>query len=93
MFDFHHMSKSPAVFDIQKLKWMNSEYMKAMEFDTFYEMALPYIQEAITKDYDLKKKNCGSCEDKTRFPDIPRQIDFFETLPEYDPSMLMFIKK
>ena len=55
VFDFHHMSKSPAVFDIQKLKWMNSEYMKAMEFDTFYEMALPYIQEAITKDYDLKK--------------------------------------
>ena len=92
MFDFHHMSKSPAVFDIQKLKWMNSEYMKAMEFDTFYEMALPYIQEAITKDYDLKKI---AALVKTRievFPDIPGQIDFFETLPEYDPSMYVHKK-
>ena len=92
VFDFHHMSKSPAVFDIQKLKWMNSEYMKAMEFDTFYEMALPYIQEAITKDYDLKKI---AALVKTRievFPDIPGQIDFFETLPEYDPSMYVHKK-
>lgn len=92
VFDFHHMSKSPAVFDIQKLKWMNSEYMKAMDFDTFYEMALPYIQEAITKDYDLKKI---AALVKTRievFPDIPGQIDFFETLPEYDPSMYVHKK-
>ena len=92
VFDFHHMSKSPAVFDIQKLKWMNSEYMKAMEFATFYEMALPYIQEAITKDYDLKKI---AALVKTRievFPDIPGQIDFFETLPEYDPSMYVHKK-
>ena len=41
-FDYHHMSKSPAVFDINKLKWMNGEYIKAMDFDKFYERALPY---------------------------------------------------
>ena len=40
-FDYHHMSKSPAVFDINKLKWMNGEYIKAMDFDKFYERALP----------------------------------------------------
>ena len=38
-FDYHHMSKSPAVFDIQKLKWMNGEYLKAMDFDKFFEMS------------------------------------------------------
>ena len=38
-FDYHHMSKSPAVFDYTKLKWMNGEYIKAMDFDKFYEMA------------------------------------------------------
>ena len=54
-FDYRHMSKSPAVFDIVKLKWMNGEYLKAMDEDKFYEMAKPYIQEVITKDYDLKK--------------------------------------
>ncbi len=86
-FDYRHMSKSPAVFDIVKLKWMNGEYMKAMDFDTFYEMALPYIKKIITKDYDLKKI---AKMVKTRieiFPDIAEHIDFFETLPEYDTAM------
>lgn len=68
-FDYHHMSKSPAVFDTVKLKWMNGEYLKAMDFEKFYELAEPYIKEVITKDYDLKK-NCSACEDKNR--DFPR---------------------
>jgi glutamyl-tRNA synthetase len=86
-FDYHHMSKSPAVFDYTKLKWMNGEYMKKMEFDRFYEMALPYIKEVITKDLDLKKI---AEMVKTRieiFPDIRELIDFFEELPEYDIAM------
>ncbi len=57
VFDYHHMSKSPAVFDIQKLKWMNGEYMKAMDEDKFYEMALPYIKQVITKDYHHMSKS------------------------------------
>ena len=46
-FDYHHISKSPAVFDMTKLRWMNGEYMKAMDDEKFYEMALPYIQKTI----------------------------------------------
>ena len=87
VFDYHHMSKSPAVFDIQKLKWMNGEYMKAMDEDKFYEIALPYIKQVITKDLDLKKIAHMA---KTRIevlPDIPALIDFFEAVPEYDVSM------
>lgn len=86
-FDYHHLSKSPAVFDYTKLKWMNGEYIKAMDFDAFYERALPYLKEAISKELDLKK--IGQMV-KTRieiFPDIPEMVDFFETLPEYDPQM------
>jgi glutamyl-tRNA synthetase len=86
-FDYHHISKSPAVFDTVKLRWKNGEYMKAMDFDKFYEMALPYIKEVITKDYDLKKI---AAMVKTRieiFPDIKEHIDFFEELPDYDTAM------
>ena len=54
-FDYHHMNKSPAVFDMGKLRWMNGEYIKAMDFDKFFERALPYLKEAIHKDLDLKK--------------------------------------
>ena len=86
-FDYHHMSKSPAVFDYTKLKWMNGEYMKAMDFDKFYEMAEPYIKQVITKDLDLKKI---AEMVKTRievFPDICDHIDFFEELPDYSIDM------
>ena len=87
VFDYRHISKAPSVFDYTKLKWMNGEYIKAMDFDTFYEMALPYLQQAVTKNYDLKKI---AAMVKTRieiFPDIPSLIDFFEELPEYDTAI------
>ena len=76
-FDYHHISKSPAVFDITKAKWMNGEYIKA----------LPVIKSVVTKDYDLTKI---AELVKTRievFPDIKEKIDFFEELPEYDTAM------
>lgn len=86
-FDYHHISKSPAVFDYTKLKWMNGEYMKAMDFDRFYEMAEPYLKEVLTKEFDLRKI---AAMVKTRieiFPDIREMVDFFEELPEYDVQM------
>ena len=86
-FDYHHMSKSPAVFDINKLKWMNAEYLKAMDFDKFYELAEPYIKKVITKDYDLKKIASLIKSRIEILPDIKDQIDFFEAVPEYDTAM------
>ncbi len=86
-FDYKRIGKSPAVFDMGKLKWMNGEYIKAMDNEKFYELAMPYIKDVISKPLDLKK-----IADlvKTRieiFPDIREHIDFFEELPEYDPAM------
>ena len=86
-FDYHHMSKSPAVFDINKLKWMNGEYLKAMDFDKFYELTEPYIKKVITKDYDLKKIASLIKSRIEILPDIKDQIDFFEAVPEYDTAM------
>ena len=86
-FDYTRINKSPSVFDMNKLKWMNGEYIKAMDFDRFYDMAVPYIKETIKKDLDLKKI---AAMVKTRievFPDIAGLIGFFETLPEYDIAM------
>ncbi len=86
-FDYHNISKSPAVFDMVKLRWMNGEYIKAMDPDAFFEKAEPYLRRVIHKDLDLHKI---AAMVKTRievFPDIEEQVDFFETLPEYDVSM------
>lgn len=86
-FDYRHMSKSPAVLDVTKLRWMNGEYMKAMDPDVFYEMAEPYIRKTVTKDYDLKKIAALVQTRIETFPDIAGHIDFFEELPEYDVAM------
>ena len=86
-FDYHRISKSPAVFDITKLKWMNGEYMKAMDFDKFYEMAEPYLKEYIKGDYDLKKIAKMVQTRIEIFPDIKDHVDFFDAVPEYDSSM------
>ena len=91
-FDYHRISKSPAVFDMVKLRWMNVEYMKKMDDDKFYEMALPYLKEVITRDLDFHKI---AAMVKTRievFPDIKDQVDFFEKVPEYETSMYVHKK-
>ena len=83
-FDYKKINKSPSVFDINKLKWMNGEYIKAMDNEKFYELALPYVKEVITKDLDL---NNIMDMVKTRievFPEIGEMIDFFQEMPEYD---------
>ena len=91
-FDYRRMSKSPAVFDYTKLRWMNGEYLKAMDFDRFYGMAEPYLKAALTKGQDLQKI---ARMVKTRievFLDIAEMVDFFEELPDYDPQIYVHKK-
>lgn len=86
-FDYRRISKSPAIFDIQKLRWMNSEYIKNMDFDKFYEVVLPVMKKVITRDVDFTKI---AAMVKTRieiFSDVNELIDFFEVVPEYDVAM------
>jgi glutamyl-tRNA synthetase len=86
-FDYHHMSKSPAVFDMVKLGWMNGEYMKKMDDATFVEMATPYVKEVVKKDLDVAKI-CALVKTRIEtFKDIAAHIDFFEELPDYDIAM------
>ena len=86
-FDYTHINKAPAVFDIVKLRWMNGEYLKSMDFEKYYELALPYIKEVITGDIDTRRV---AALVKTRIEtlvDIKGIIDFFEALPDYDIEM------
>ena len=86
-FDYTRINKSPAVFDYGKLKWMNGEYIKAMDDEAFYGKALPVIASVVKRECDMKK-----IADlvKTRievFPDIAALVDFFEEVPEYDNEL------
>ena len=86
-FDYRNINKSPAVFDMVKLRWMNGEYIKKMDGDEFYRIAEPYIKAVVKRDIDT-----GRIAElvKTRIEtlcDIGEKIDFFEELPEYDVEM------
>ena len=91
-FDYHHMSKTPAVFDMTKLRWMNGEYLKKMDFDKFYEMALPHMKEVVSRNVNFEKL---ASMIKTRieiWADIKDQIDFIEQVPDYDINMYVHKK-
>ncbi len=86
-FDYTHINKSPAVFDMAKLRWMNGEYIKNMDSDKYYELILPYVKEVVQKDYDLKKIADLIKSRMETLLDARDMIDFFEELPDYDTAM------
>lgn len=87
-FDMAGLSKSPAIFDIKKLTWMNSEYLKAMDFDKFYALAEPKLKEALgDTDLDLKKIAALLQKRLETLNDIHGLVEFFKTLPEYGTEL------
>ena len=88
LFDYNRISKSPAVLDMQKLRWMNGKYIEKMPDDKYLELAMPFINETITKDIDKTKI---AMLVKTRievFPDIPAKIKFFDEIDNsYDKNL------
>lgn len=87
-FDVDGISKSPAIFDIVKLNYINSEYIKALSPDEFHEMALPWIRQTVKRE-DVDTKFIASVlQNRTEvLNQIPEQIDFIDELPEYDIEM------
>ena len=86
-FDYKRVNKSPAVFDMVKLRWMNGEYIKNMDYDAYKKYALPYVNQAVKRDVD-KDKILELMKTRIEvFTDIPEKIDFFDELPEYDVAM------
>ena len=86
-FDYRRINKSPSVFDVAKLRWMNGEYIKKLDPGTFYQMALPYLKEAVPEDLDLKKIAAMTQSRIETFPDAAEMVGFFREVPEYDCSM------
>ena len=92
-FDLSGISKSPAIFDPEKLKYINSEYIRALSHDEFKEHAMPFIRQAVTRDdvdFDIL---CNVLQPRTEFfADIPDKLSFIDRRPDIDPD-LYFSKK
>ncbi|MDE6032202.1 MAG: glutamate--tRNA ligase, partial [Oscillospiraceae bacterium] len=83
-FDLDGISKSPAIFDPQKLKAINANYVRALPAEEFSKIAVPYIRQTCKReDIDLELL-CSVLQPRAElFTDIPEQVDFIDALPEY----------
>ena len=92
-FDISGISKSPAVFDINKLRWMNAEYMKKLTPEEFFTKAEPWLKKAVTSPaIDLRKVAAlvqSRCE---ILSDLPERVDFLDRLPEYETELYVHKK-
>lgn len=91
-FDMKRISKSPAIFDIDKLTWMNGVYLREMSVDEFYEVAKPYLEKAIQSNVDLKAVAKILQPRTDVLSTIPENVDFIDALPEYDIAMYVHKK-
>ena len=93
IFDISGISKSPAVFDINKLRWMNAEYMKKLSPEAFFAKAEPVLKTVITNPaIDLKAVAAlvqPRCE---ILSDLPERVDFIDKLPEYSTELYVHKK-
>ena len=87
-FDISGISKSPAIFDIEKLTYFNSEYIKALTPERFTQVAEPYIRQSVKNPAIDISAFAPLLQPRTeKLTDIPEKIDFFDALPEYDAEL------
>lgn len=87
-FDIGGISKSPAMFDPQKLRYINGEYIRALSPDAFYEKALPWIRQTVQSETADLRELCTVLQARCEvLGDIPEQVDFIDAVPEYDNEL------
>ena len=90
VFDISGISKSPSVFDYDKLEWFNGEYIKAMNEEQLVAVFTPYFKQALgDKELDYHKLAAILQQRTTKLTGIPGKIAFFAELPEYDKELFV----
>ena len=93
IFDLAGISKSPAIFDIDKLRYFNSEYIRAMSPEAFAKVAEPYIRRSVKNPAYDAAAIAALLQQRTEvLTDIPEKVDFFDALPEYDTELFVHQK-
>ena len=85
IFDISGITKSPAIFDMQKLRYINGEYIRKLSPEEFYEKALPWIRKTVKSETADLRELCTVLQTRCEaLSDIPEQVDFIDALPDYD---------
>lgn len=90
VFSVDGISKSPAVFDYDKLSWFNGEYIKAMSAEEFTAVAMPYYKQAFGDKQMPYEKFAEILQKRVvKLTEIPEMLDFFAQLPEYEKELFV----
>lgn len=93
VFNIKGLSKSPAIFDIVKLEWMNGEYIKKIDSEKFYEMALPKLKQYIKRENINLKTVAGFVQTRINMlDDISNLVHFIDNLPDYSTDLYIHKK-
>ena len=87
IFSVERLNRSPAMFDIVKLTWMNGQYIRKLSEAEFLDYARPYIEGSLKRKVDIQDL-CRVLQPRLEtFGDIPNQIDFLDEVPNYDNEL------
>ena len=89
-FEISGISKSPAIFDYDKLLWFNGEYIRSKSLDEFTKLITPYLKDSLGKT-DLSLKKIAEILQKrvTKLTQVSEMVDFLEELPDYDVNLFV----
>ena len=87
LFTIDAVSKSPSVFDYEKLLWFNGEYIRKLPFDKYRELAAPYLPGDLPANIDREKLLALLAGRISCFSEIPEKIGFFYSLPDYGADL------
>ena len=88
IFDLDGINKAPAIFDMQKLRWFNAEYMRKLPFEEYLRLAAPWFEKALAPGkFDLRRL-AELMQNRTEvLKDIPDMVSFLAEMPEFDPAI------
>ena len=93
IFDISGISKSPAIFDIEKLRYFNAAYIRAMSPEAFARAAEPYIRQTVKNPAIDVSAVAALLQQRTEvLTEIPEKVDFFDALPDYDAELFVHKK-
>ena len=86
-FDVKRIGTTGAIFDIEKLKWMNGVYLRNMQMDKYYELVKPYIYEIVDRKYDYKLIANAIHDRVNILSEIRDMVSFFNAVEEYETDI------
>ena len=89
VFTIDGVSKSPAVFDFEKLLWFNGEYIHKLSEEKFEELVTPFITTEIGANINVKKMLNLLRTRISKLSEINEKMSFFLNLPEYEKELFL----